>query len=225
MDDLSARAYATYRALVYGTVGFVDWFRTATPVGEIAELNIGSRPASRRPSARVEDLRAIPWVFSWSQIRVMLPGWYGVGTAVSDWIAAGEDRLGRLREMHRRWPWWRSVLSNMEMVLAKTDLGVASGYAELVDDADLRAKIFDAIAAEHARTVEVVLAVTGHDALLSDNAALAASLRERIPYLDPLNHLQVSLLRRWRSGERDRVVQVGIQTTLNGLATGLRNSG
>jgi phosphoenolpyruvate carboxylase len=225
MDELSDLACNAYRELVYGTEGFVEWFRTATPVGEIAELNIGSRPASRKPSARVEDLRAIPWVFSWSQTRLMIPGWYGVGSAVSTWVGGDDARLEELREMHRRWPWWRSVLSNMEMVLAKTDLEIAARYAGLVEDPNLRTRIFDALVAEHVRTVETLLAVTGQAGLLADSPELARSLRNRIPYLDPLNHLQVSLLRRWRAGDRARVVQVGIQVTLNGLATGLRNSG
>jgi phosphoenolpyruvate carboxylase len=225
MAELSDLACDAYRKLVYGTDGFVEWFRTATPVGEISELNIGSRPASRKPSVRVEDLRAIPWVFSWSQVRLMLPGWYGVGTAISQWVAAGEGRLAVLQEMHQRWPWWRSVLSNMEMVLAKTDLDIAARYADLVGDVELRDRIFEALVAEHARSIEMLLAVTGQPGLLTDSPDLARSLRNRIPYLDPLNHLQVSLLRRWRSGDRERVVQVGIQVTLNGLATGLRNSG
>jgi phosphoenolpyruvate carboxylase len=225
MAELSDLACTAYRSLVYGTEGFVEWFRTASPVGEIAELNIGSRPASRKASVKVEDLRAIPWVFSWSQTRLMIPGWYGVGSAVSTWIAGGEGRLEELQEMHRRWPWWRSVLSNMEMVLAKTDLEIAARYAGLVEDVELRTRIFDALVAEHGRSVETLLAVTGQSGLLSDNPDLARSLRNRIPYLDPLNHLQVSLLRRWRAGDRARVVQVGIQVTLNGLATGLRNSG
>ncbi len=225
MDELSALACDAYRRLVYGTEGFVEWFRTATPVGEIAELNIGSRPASRRPSTRVEDLRAIPWVFSWSQMRLMLPGWYGVGAAISEWVGAGEDRIDVLAEMHERWPWWRSVLSNMEMVLAKTDLEIAASYAALVDDEALRDRIFTQLVAEHAKSIEMLLAVTGRSGLLAESIDLARSLRNRIPYLDPLNHLQVSLLRRWRAGDRQRVVQVGIQVTLNGLATGLRNSG
>jgi phosphoenolpyruvate carboxylase len=225
MDELSERACAAYRHLVYGTPGFVEWFRTATPVGEISELNIGSRPASRKPSARVEDLRAIPWVFSWSQVRLMIPGWFGVGTAISEWTAAGQGRLEILQGMHQRWGWWRSVLSNMEMVLAKTDLEIAARYAELVVDVDDRSRIFDALVAEHARTCEVLLAITGAPHLLAEADDLARSLRNRIPYLDPLNYLQVALLRRWRAGDRDSVVQVGIQTTLNGLATGLRNSG
>jgi phosphoenolpyruvate carboxylase len=225
MEDLSGRARAAYRGLVYETPGFVEWFRTATPVGEISELNIGSRPASRKSSARVEDLRAIPWVFSWSQVRLMIPGWFGVGTAIEEWLAEGEGRLDVLQQMHRSWGWWRSVLSNMEMVLAKTDLEIAGRYAELVADVEHRARIFDLIVAEHARCRQVLLAITGAPHLLADAEELARSLRNRIPYLDPLNHLQVSLLRRWRAGDRERAVQVGIQTTLNGLATGLRNSG
>ncbi|HLI00514.1 MAG TPA: phosphoenolpyruvate carboxylase [Acidimicrobiales bacterium] len=225
MDELSDLACAAYRELVYGTEGFVEWFRTATPISEIAELNIGSRPASRKPSTRVEDLRAIPWVFSWSQIRLMLPGWYGVGSAVSRWVGGDPERLELLREMHRRWGWWRSVIANMEMVLAKTDLDIAARYAGLVADEELRARIWDALVAEHARSLEAVLSITEQPELLTNAPELARSLRNRIPYLDPLNLLQVQLLRRWRADDHARVVRVGIQVTLNGLATGLRNSG
>ena len=225
MDELAERACSAYRELVYATPGFVTWFRTATPVGEIAELNIGSRPPSRRPSDRIEDLRAIPWVFSWSQCRVMLPGWYGVGTAVHDWAAGDPVRWGLLAEMHRCWPWWRSVLANLGMVMAKVDLGIGSRYAELVGDEDLRRRVWEPIVAEHARTLDALARVTGEDQPLAGDPELARAIRNRLPYLDPLNHLQVSLLRRWRSGDRERAVRAGIQITLNGLATGLRNSG
>jgi phosphoenolpyruvate carboxylase len=225
MEQLSGRARHAYRELVYGTPGFVEWFRAATPIGEIAELNIGSRPPSRKASTRVEDLRAIPWVFSWSQARLMLPGWYGVGTAVEGWVEGRDERLALLREMHDRWGWWRSVLANMAMVLAKTDLAIAARYAELVADAELRDRVFVAVGDEHRRTVAALLSITGREEILGDEPALARSLRNRLPYLDPLNHLQVSLLRRWRGGDRERAVQAGIQVTLNGLATGLRNSG
>jgi phosphoenolpyruvate carboxylase len=225
MEDLSARSLREYRDLVYGTPGFVDWFRAATPVGEIAELNIGSRPSSRRASRRVEDLRAIPWVFSWAQCRIMLPGWYGTGSAVMTWLAEDPGHLEQIRQMHRHWGFLRSVISNMEMVLAKTDLAIAAGYDALVDDDHLRAAVFPRLVAEHGRAVEAVLAVTGQASLLEGNPALAQTLRSRLPYLDPLNHLQLSLLRRWRSGDHDRAVERGIQLTLNGLATGLRNSG
>jgi len=225
MDELAERACSAYRELVYSTPGFVSWFRTATPVGEIAELNIGSRPPSRRPSDRIEDLRAIPWVFSWSQCRVMLPGWYGVGTAAHDWAADDPVRWGLLAEMYRRWPWWRSVLANLGMVMAKVDLGIGSQYAELVADEDLRRRIWEPIVSEHARTLDALFRVTGEDRPLAGDPELARAIRNRLPYLDPLNHLQVSLLRRWRSGDRERAVRAGIQVTLNGLATGLRNSG
>lgn len=225
MDELAGRACSAYRELVYATPGFVTWFRTATPVGEIAELNIGSRPPSRRPSDRIEDLRAIPWVFSWSQCRVMLPGWYGVGSALDEWTAGDPERWELLAEMHRRWPWWRSVLANLAMVMAKVDLGIGSRYAELVGDEQLRRRVWDPIVAEHAKTLNALARVTGEDRPLAGDPELARALRNRLPYLDPLNHLQVSLLRRWRSGDRERAVRAGIQVTLNGLATGLRNSG
>jgi phosphoenolpyruvate carboxylase len=229
MDALSAHALAGYRGLVYETPGFLDYFRAATPITEIAGLNIGSRPASRTASNRIEDLRAIPWVFSWGQCRLMLPGWYGFGAAVDAWLTAhpqGVDAgLALLAEMQARWPFFRSVLSNMAMVLAKTDLAIASRYAELVPDAALRDSIFPRIAAEHARAVRHVLAITRQATLLDDNPTLARSIRNRFPYLDPLNHLQVELLRRHRAGQTDERTQRAIHLTINGLAAGLRNSG
>ena len=224
MDELSALAREAYQDLVYRTPGFPEWFRAATPVREVAELNIGSRPPSRRRSDNIDDLRAIPWVFSWSQCRLMLPGWYGTGAALQRWVEQGGS-LTELQLLHGRWPFLRSVLSNMAMVLAKSDLGIAARYAELVPDSTLREAIWARLVDEHERSVRMLLAVTGQHQLLDDNPALAYSLRNRIPYLDPLNHLQVSLLRRWRAGDRDDQVRTGIQLTLNGLATGLRNSG
>jgi phosphoenolpyruvate carboxylase len=227
MDELAALAFAAYRLLVYDTPEFVPFFRAATPIAEIAELNIGSRPASRKPSQRIEDLRAIPWVFSWSQCRLSLPGWYGFGTAVETWLDAGAQaaRLESLRAMHARWPFFRSMLSNMSMVLAKTDLTIASRYADLVPDPAVRAAIYPRLAAEHERTVRALLAVSGQHSLLDDNPTLARSIRNRFPYLDPLNHLQVELLRRFRAGHSDERTRHGIHLTINGLAAGLRNSG
>jgi phosphoenolpyruvate carboxylase len=225
MDELSPLAHRAYRALVYETSGFVDYFRASTPIAEIAELNIGSRPASRTASTRIEDLRAIPWVFSWGQCRLMLPGWYGVGSAIEAWAADRPEALALLREMHARWPFFRSVLSNMAMVLAKSDLAVASRYAELVADAGLRERVFGVIAAEHARTVRWTLAITGGRTLIEDNPTLERSMRNRFPYLDPLNHLQVELLRRYRAGQTDERTRRAIHLTINGLAAGLRNSG
>jgi phosphoenolpyruvate carboxylase len=229
MDELAALALAAYRSLVFGTPEFEPFFRASTPIAEIAELNIGSRPASRKPSQKIEDLRAIPWVFSWSQCRLALPGWYGFGSAVETWLDAAPparaSRLARLRDMHARWPFFRSMLSNMSMVLAKTDLTIASRYADLVPDAAVRAAIFPRLAAEHERTVRWLLAATGQQTLLADNPTLERSIRNRFPYLDPLNHLQVELLRRHRAGQTDEPTQHAIHLTINGLAAGLRNSG
>jgi len=225
MDALSARAFAAYRGLVYETPGFERYFWESTVISEIAELNIGSRPASRRKSTRIEDLRAIPWVFSWAQCRLMLPGWYGFGTAVDGWLADHPGDLGLLQEMHRDWPFFATLLSNMDMVLSKTDLAIASRYAELVSDEALRDSIFPRLRAEHAATVRQLLAITGSRHLLQSNPLLARSIRNRFPYLDPLNHIQVELLRRYRAGDREERTQRGIHLTINGIAAGLRNSG
>lgn len=198
-------------------------------MSEIGALNIGSRPTSRKPTTSISDLRAIPWVLAWSQSRVMLPGWYGTGTAFEEWIAAGgveEERVEVLRDLYRRWPFFRTVLSNMAQVLAKSDLGLAARYSELVEDEELRRRVFDKIVAEHGRTIRMHKLITGQDDLLADNPALARSVFNRFPYLEPLNHLQVELLRRYRSGDDDELVQRGgILLTMSGLATALRNSG
>jgi phosphoenolpyruvate carboxylase len=225
LDDLAARAQQAYRALVHETPGFVEWFRAATPITELGELNIGSRPPSRKAGDSIADLRAIPWVFSWSQARIMLPGWYGTGSALESWVDGDDQKLARLQELHRRWPFFRTVLSNMGMVLAKTDLGLAARYAELVPDEELRARVFDQIRAEHERTCRMLLAVTGDDELLADNPSLARSIRNRFPYLEPLHHLQVEMLRRRRGGDDDELTRRNIQLTINGIATALRNSG
>ncbi len=226
-EELSARAFEAYRSLVRSP-GFVEYFRASTPIAEIADLNIGSRPASRMKSGRagesIEDLRAIPWVFSWSQCRLMLPGWYGFGTAVGSWIDE-RGKLEELQEMNREWPFFRSVLSNMDMVLAKTDLAIASRYADLVEDKRLRQQIFGRVSEEWQRTCKWLAAITGNPGLLADNPTLARSIRNRFPYLDPLNHVQVELLRRYRSGDRDERLLRVIHLTINGLAAGLRNSG
>jgi phosphoenolpyruvate carboxylase len=222
-EVLSGKAFEAYRALVRSS-GFVEYFRASTPIAEIADLNIGSRPASRRATERIEDLRAIPWVFSWSQCRLMLPGWYGFGTAVESWVEQ-KGNPETLREMYRQWPFFRSVLSNLDMVLAKTDLAIASRYAELVSNKKLREEVFGQLSAEWQRTRKWLTAITGNAELLADNPTLARSIRNRFPYLDPLNHVQVELLRRYRSGERDERLLRMIHLTINGLAAGLRNSG
>jgi len=225
MESLSASAFTAYRQLVYETPGFEDFFWESTVISEIAELNIGSRPASRTRSRSIERLRAIPWVFSWSQCRLMLPGWYGFGTAAQAWLDSRPERLALLREMLREWPFFASVLSNMEMVLAKTDIAIASRYAGLVPDAALRDTIFQRIRAEHEATVGALLRILGAEALLAGNPQLAHSIKYRFPYLDPLNHIQVELLRRFRAGDREERARRGIHLTINGIAAGLRNSG
>jgi phosphoenolpyruvate carboxylase len=224
-DDLAERARVAYSALVHETPGFVEYFLASTPVSEIGALNIGSRPASRKPTASIRDLRAIPWVLAWSQSRVMLPGWYGVGTAFEQWAGDDPAKLAVLRDLNERWPFFRAVLSNLAQVLAKSDLGLASRYAELVPDARVREQVFGAICDEHARTLRMHAAITGTDDLLADNAALKRSVYNRFPYLEPLNHLQVEFLRRYRAGDQSDRVRLGIHLTMNGLATALRNSG
>ena len=224
LDDLAGRAQRAYAELVHDTPGFVEYFLASTPVSEIGSLNIGSRPTSRKPTQSIADLRAIPWVLAWSQSRVMLPGWYGTGSAVEGWLADG-GRIEVLHDLYQRWPFFRTVLSNMAQVLAKSDLGLAARYAELVDDKALRRRVFDKITKEHTRTINAHELITGQDNLLADNPALARSVFNRFPYLEPLNHLQVELLRRYRSGDDDELVQRGILLTMNGLASALRNSG
>ena len=225
LDDLAARAQRAYAELVHETPGFVDYFKASTPVSEIGALNIGSRPTSRKPTTSISDLRAIPWVLAWSQSRVMLPGWYGTGTAFEEWIADGDGRLEVLRHLYRHWPFFATVLSNMAQVLAKSDMGLAARYSELVEDAALRRRVLDKIVDEHRRTIRMHKLITGQDDLLADNPSLARSVFNRFPYLEPLNHLQVELLRRYRSGDDDELVQRGILLTMSGLATALRNSG
>jgi phosphoenolpyruvate carboxylase len=229
MTSLADHSFKAYRELVYGTPEFLPYFRAATPISEIAQLNIGSRPAARTGSARIEDLRAIPWVFSWGQSRVMLPGFYGFGSAIDRWLKAypqGEaEGLALLREMASKWTFFQSVLSNCAMVLAKSDLAIASRYADLVPDARVRSLVFGTISAEHALTIRYLLAISQHTTLLEDQPALAASIRNRFPYLDPLNHLQVEMLREYRAGQTDERTVRAIHLSINGLSAGLRNSG
>jgi phosphoenolpyruvate carboxylase len=221
MDALARAAMAAYRALVYETPSFVDYFYAATPISEIADLNIGSRPAMRSAQRSVQALRAIPWVFSWSQSRAMLPGWYGFGSGVAN----GGVALAALQEMHATWPFFATTLANMEMVLAKADLGIAGRYASLVQDEALADTVFSQIRAEWDRTVEALLAITGQTSLLENNPDLAAMIRSRLPYIDPLNHLQIELIRRLRMGDDEAGVREGIHLTINGIAAGLRNTG
>jgi len=229
-EQLSQASMAAYRALVYDTAGFADYFFGATPIREIAELNIGSRPASRKATQKIEDLRAIPWGFSWGQCRLTLPGWYGFGSAVENFLNVDgpkghKERLALLQKMARNWPFFKTLLSNMDMVLAKSDLALGSRYAELVGDGKLRKKVFTQIEAEWQRTVHALSLLTGEKQRLAGNAALQRSIRHRFPYIDPLHHLQVELMRRYRAGQDDVRVRRGIHISINGIAAGLRNTG
>jgi phosphoenolpyruvate carboxylase len=230
--ELSLSSMAAYRKLVYETPGFTEYFFDATPIREIAELNIGSRPASRKATQKIEDLRAIPWGFSWGQCRLTLPGWFGFGAAVDAFLNPPgatakhtKQRLALLQQMQKQWPFFSSLLSNMDMVMAKSDLALASRYAELVDDKRLRKKIFSAIELEWQRTTMALELITGDKQRLTHNAALQRSIRHRFPYIDPLHHLQVELVRRYRAGQTDERLKRGIHISINGIAAGLRNTG
>jgi phosphoenolpyruvate carboxylase len=226
MEQLSAHAYAAYRGLVYETEGFEEYFRASTVISEISSLNIGSRPASRKQSGKISDLRAIPWVFSWAQCRLMLPGWYGFGSAVEKWLEANPgDGMALLQQMYRDWPFFRTQLSNMDMVLAKSSIAIASRYAALVEDEVLRRKIFSRIRDERRASIDALLRISGNDKLLQGNPLLERSIQNRFPYLDPLNHIQVEMLKRHRQNPGDPRVLRSIQLTINGISAGLRNSG
>jgi phosphoenolpyruvate carboxylase len=229
--ELSTASMAAYRKLVYETPGFGDYFFGSTPIREIAELNIGSRPASRNPSHKIDDLRAVPWSFSWGQCRLTIPGWFGFGSGVEQFLASAEtpaarkERVALLRRMYAQWPFFRTLLSNMDMVLAKSDLALASRYAELVTDRKLRQKVFSMIDTEWHRTSDALTLITGAKQRLEGNAEMQRSVRHRFPYIDPLHHLQVELMRRYRAGEGGERLQRGIHISINGVAAGLRNTG
>jgi len=232
-ETLSRESMTAYRRLVYDDPTFTDYFFDTTPIREIAELNIGSRPASRKATRAIEDLRAIPWGFSWGQCRVMLPGWYGFGSAVEAFLAqtpqGGERRLALLRRMHQQWPFFRTLLANLAMVMTKSDPAIASRYLELGADRRRDRRIFAAIEAEWQRVRQSLIEITGESALLATQPALARAIERRMPYLDPLNHLQVELMRRYRQRRADEPlearVQRGIHLSINGVAAGLRNTG
>ncbi len=235
-DAISRASFAAYRQLVYETPGFVDYFFAATPIREIAELNIGSRPASRKATRAIEDLRAIPWSFSWGQCRMALPGWCGFGSAIEGFLAddaTRAQRLALLQRMHKQWPFFRTLLSNLDMVLAKSDLAIAERYAELVEDKRTARRIFGLIRAEWDRANDALALITGEQTRLQSNPSLARSIEHRFPYLDPLNHLQVELMRRHRQLSRRKDadeataerVRRGIHLSINGIAAGLRNTG
>ena len=228
--QISESSIRAYRQLIYETEGFAEYFFQATPIREIAELNIGSRPASRKATQRIEDLRAIPWGFSWGQCRLTLPGWFGFGSAIHALLHDGKPKerstnLALLKRMYRQWPFFRTLLSNMDMALSKADLDLAALYSELVADARLRKKIFTAMCAEWDKTVAALEQITGEKQRLANNPILARSIRHRFPYIDPLHHIQVELVRRYRAGQSDERLKRGIHLSINGIASGLRNTG
>lgn len=223
MNDLAAESAVAYRDLVYGDPDFVAFFQAATPITELSRLQLGSRPARRMASTRIEDLRAIPWVFSWTQTRILLPGWYGLGTA----LAAGRDRLGLdlLREMDRDWTFFNALLGNAELAMAKADMAIAERYVALVELAPLRERLWPRIRAEYELTRELVLAVTNQQRLLDHDPVLQRSVERRNPYVDPLSFIQVELLRRLRRDPSDDALLRAVLLTINGIAGGLKNTG
>src|SRR5947199_6679389 len=241
MNRLSTSAYARYRSLIYGNPDFLRFFEQATPILELGWLNIGSRPARRSKGHSIEELRAIPWVFSWMQSRYVLPSWYGVGAALEEYVAGDAQRLAQLREMYCSWPFWRAFLDNLQMTLSKDDMHIARHYSLLVDDEELRKRLSIEIEQEYERTERMVLQIIGERELLDTAPVLQRSIRLRNPYIDPLSYFQVMLLRSLRAlggpllldetaqaSEQDRErsqLTYAVLLTINGIAAGLRNTG
>ena len=224
MDGIVTYSNGVYRDLVFGNPHFYDYFFEATPIKEVSSLNIGSRPAARKTITEISGLRAIPWVFSWSQSRIMFPGWYGVGSAFKHFIDAEEGNLEKLQHMYEKWPFFHSLLSNVDMVLSKTNMNIAFQYSKLAESEEVR-NVFNVILDEWQLTKDVILAIEKHDNLLEENPSLRASLDYRIPYFNVLNYIQIELIKRLRHDELDEDYEKLIHTTINGIATGLRNSG
>jgi phosphoenolpyruvate carboxylase len=231
MSELCERAYLAYRALVADTPGFIDYFLESTPIREISELRTASHPARRSLEGDIESLRAIPWVFSWTQCRVNLPGWYGVGSALAPAIATSRHGLGQLRDMYRGWPFFRSLIDNAQISTAIADMRMAGLYAGLVGDPGLRARVFDRLRAEYRDTTESLLAVTQQRGILDNVPVLRESIKLRNPYVDPLHAIQVRLLRELRSAvdgghEEDvELLRYAVEHTINGIAAGLQSTG
>lgn len=224
MDQVVDRSYDIYRDLVFGNEHFYDYFFDSSPIKAISSFNIGSRPAARKTITEIGGLRAIPWVFSWSQSRVMFPGWYGVGSSFKEFINKNPENIAILRDMYQNWPFFQSLLSNVDMVLSKSNMNIAFEYAKLCEDEQVKA-IYETILNEWQVTKNVILAIEGHDELLADNPYLKASLDYRMPYFNILNYIQLELIKRQRRGELSSDQERLIHITINGIATGLRNSG
>lgn len=224
MDKIVSNSYNVYRELVFNNNYFYNYFFSATPIKEISSLNIGSRPAARKVITEIGGLRAIPWVFSWSQNRVMLPGWYGVGSAFYSFINENNNNLSILQKMYIEWPFFKSLLSNVDMVLSKTDMTIAKEYANLENYDNIK-NIFNIIYEEWKLTKDTILKIQNHKDLLEDNEYLKYSLKNRLPYFNTLNYIQIELIKRARNNNNSSKTQKLIHTTINGIATGLRNSG
>jgi phosphoenolpyruvate carboxylase len=228
MEPSASAGRRAYRGLVYDDPDFLSYFRAATPVGEFGRLRIGSRPASRRQSNRIEDLRAIPWVFSWMQSRHTLPGWYGLGAALSSFVEGDPERLELLRAMYANWPFFRTLLDNAQLIIAKADLVIAQRYAALVPEQELAERMFATITAEYQRTVAIIREVAMITEVLDAQPVLQRAIRRRNPYVDPLSYIQIEALRRLRAAPAE-ADQEGLETavlmSINGIAVGLKNTG
>lgn len=228
MNRLAKRSFDVYRALIYGHPRFLEYFYNATPITEISNHRIGSRPASRSNNRAIENLRAIPWVFSWMQSRYTLPGWYGMGTAIEDYLKTDPKGLTNLQEMYNQWPFFQTVLENAQMILSKADMDIARRYADLVKDEALRQEIFGIIRAEYDRTINVIKQIVQEKELLEKDKALSESIKRRNPYIDPLSFVQVELIKRLRQNPTEtekRALEEAILMTINGIAAGLKNTG
>ena len=224
MDGIVDNSNIIYRDLVFGNPHFYDYFFEASPIKEVSSLNIGSRPAARKTITEITGLRAIPWVFSWSQNRIMFPGWYGVGSAFKQFIDEDPDNLAKLQHMYKKWPFFNSLLSNVDMVLSKSNMNIAFQYAQLAEDEEVR-DVFNTILDEWQLTKNVILAIEDYEDLLEESPSLRKSLEYRLPYFNVLNYIQIELIKRLRHNELDEGYEKLIHTTINGIASGLRNSG
>jgi phosphoenolpyruvate carboxylase len=228
MNKLAKRSLDSYRNLIYGNTRFLEYFYGATPITEISYHRIGSRPASRSNDRAIENLRAIPWVFSWMQSRTTLPGWYGMGTAIEEYLKTTPAGLSSLQEMYNQWPFFQTVLDNAQMILSKADMDIARRYSDLIKDPALKQEIFDIIRSEYDRTVRVICQIVQTKELLEKDAPLRESIKRRNPYIDPLSFIQIELIKRLRKNPSESeklVLEEAILMTINGIAAGLKNTG
>ena len=229
MAALSEFSAERYRKFVYESDGFIDYWQQATPIQELSMLQISSRPAKRQAKGGFSAMRAIPWMFSWMQSRAIVPSWFGLGSAFQAYADTGDGGIGRLREMYRNWAFFTALIDNAQLDVAKADMGIAELYASLVEPPELREEFFGRIKREHALSSEMIMAVTGQEALLANMAAIKTSIQRRNPYVDPLNFMQVALLRELRQldegdSRRPQVLDATL-ATINGIAAGMKTTG